>query len=245
MADAKKLITMTRVNDTGGYDTLYPKTLASQVFVSDTDTITLLDHVNDDNRHLTAQERAALTATNSANGYVKLDADGYVPSGKLNPSVLAVNREYANIAALLQASTTDVVPGQIVMVLDASADTTVTSGWAIYRRLASATDLTTLNSWQKIAEAESLDVVVNWANIQNKPNSSVTDIDDAVDKKHEHANKAILDNFTYTDNSLKYNGSAIAFTNSVIDFKVVNSGSVPAASTLKENDLVFVVTGSV
>lgn len=242
MADTKKLITMTRVNETGGYDTLYPKTLASQVFI-DAST-TLADHVTDTNLHITATERAALTATNSANGYVQLDSQGYVPTGLLNPSVLAVNREYANIAELLNATTTDVVPGQIVMVLDASADSTVDAGWAIYRRLSSANDLSQLSSWQKIAEAESLDVVVNWANIQNKPTSSVSDIDDAVSKKHSHANATVLDKFTEDANGLKYDGSAVAFVNSVVDFKVVDAASVPQASSLKANDLVFVVTGT-
>ena len=243
MADVKKLITMTRVNETGGYDTLYPKTLASQVFI-DAST-TLADHVVDTTVHLTSTERSALTATNNANGYVKLDSNGYVPTGLLNPSVLAVNKEFADITALLAASTTDIVPGQIVMVLDASADSTVDSGWAIYRRLTSASDLSQLSSWQKIAERESLDVVVNWANIVDKPSSTVANIDDAVTKRHIHANSAVLDKFTEDANGLKYNGSAVAFTNSVIEFKVVDSASIPAASTLKANDLVFVVSGTV
>ena len=48
------------------------------------------------------------------------------------------------------------------MVLDASEDPTVDTGWAIYRRLTNATDLSDMASWQKIAEKESLDVVVSW-----------------------------------------------------------------------------------
>lgn len=301
MADTKKLITMTRVNETGGYDTLYPKTLASQVFVSDNGETTLADHVANTDVHLTAAERAALTATNGANGYLKLDAQGYVPVNKLNPSVIAVNKEFANVAALTaEGAAATVEPGQLVMVVDASADTTVGSGWAIYRkRDANGLDYTVVNNvaetfvaasgtfvegtayftdatgatevdttgfeagvtdvssyfiasgtgkvsgWQKIAEAESLDVVVNWDSIQGKPSSSVANIDSAVEQMHTHNNFELLQKFTYSNDSLKYNGSDIAFTNSVIEFQVVDSSSVPLASSLKANDLVFVVTGNV
>lgn len=298
MADYKKLITMTRVNESGGYDTLYPKTLASQVFVNDTGSETLADHVTNTDVHLTADERAALTATNSANGYLKLGEDGYVPVSKLNPSVIAVHKEFNNVAGLV-AGADGVQPGQLVMVVDATDDSTVGTGWAIYRkRNAQGVDFTIVNDvpetfvaatgtfvsgttyftdatgttevntegfeagvtdvssyfvasgtgkvsgWQKIAESESLDVVVNWDSIQNKPSSTVADIDDAVTKKHEHSNKAVLDSLTY-DTTLKYNGNAIAFTNSVIEFQVVDSSNVPTASSLKANDLVFVVSGTV
>jgi hypothetical protein len=55
-----------------------------------------------------------------------------------------------------------------------------------------------------------MDVVINWANIQNKPTSSVVDIDDAVTKKHTHTNKTELDkvgedgNGYFTYNSQNY-----------------------------------------
>lgn len=86
-----------------------------------------------------------------------------------------------------------------VLVLDASADATVTSGAATYVYQLSTT------SWIKISEAESLDIALTWANILNRPTSDVADIDDAVTKRHTHANKTELDkigenidgNFTY------------------------------------------------
>lgn len=90
-----------------------------------------------------------------------------------------------------------------VLVLDASADPTVTSGSATYVYQLSNT------TWHKISESESLDVVLDWANIQNKPTSSASAIDTAVANSHTHTNKTQLDkigedvngNFTY-DNTL-------------------------------------------
>lgn len=244
MADTIKNITMTVVNATGGYDTLYPKTVAGQVYIDDAKTKTLAEHVADTNLHLSAAERAALNKTNTANGYVTLDASGFVPTSFLNPSALAVKLEYATIPDMLKATTTEVFPGQLVMVVNATGDDTVDTGWAIYRRLADATDLSTIGAWQKIAEKESLDVVVNWANIDGKPNSTVADIDDAVDKKHTHENKATLDKFidasTESATVLKYGEKTLATTDTVTSFMVVAQDAIPAASTLKVGDFVFV-----
>ena len=38
-----------------------------------------------------------------------------------------------------------------------------------------------------------MDVIVDWANITNKPVSSAASIDDAVSLKHSHTNKTQLD----------------------------------------------------
>jgi hypothetical protein len=90
-----------------------------------------------------------------------------------------------------------------VYVIDATADTTVSSGGATYLY---NNDLGVLN-WIKISEAESLDVTVTWASISGAPNSSVADIDDAVSKRHSHANKTQLDNISEdADGLLTYNG---------------------------------------
>ena len=244
MADTMKNITMTVVNATGGYDTLYPKTVAGQVYINSEKTKTLADHVADTDLHLSASERTALTKTNQAEGYLTLDAQGFVPTSKLNPASLAVKLEFANITEMLAATTDMVFPGQLVMVVDASADDTVTEGWAIYRRLTSAVDLTQMASWQKVAEKESLDVVVNWDNITGKPSSTVTAIDDAVAKAHEHANKTVIDKFTDAGSEgapvLKYGEKTIATTDAVTTFTVVSKEAIPEASTLKVGDFVFV-----
>ena len=71
--------------------------------------------------------------------------------------------------------------GDMVWVKDASADATVTSGAAKYI-LASFTEegATKTPVWDKYAEAESMDLVIDWSMIQNKPTNSVANIDAAV-----------------------------------------------------------------
>lgn len=93
--------------------------------------------------------------------------------------------------------------GLQVLVIDATADPTVTSGAATYVYREETT------SWIKISEHESQDVVTTWAALQNKPTSSVSDIDDAVNKKHTHTNKTQLDKIGEdAGGNLTYNGSA-------------------------------------
>jgi hypothetical protein len=89
-----------------------------------------------------------------------------------------------------------------VLVLDASTDPTVTSGAATYIYKLSTT------TWYKVSEAESLDVILSWANIQNKPTSTVSQIDTAVANSHTHANKTQLDKISQDVNgNLTYNNS--------------------------------------
>jgi hypothetical protein len=86
-------------------------------------------------------------------------------------------------------------------VINATGDTSVASGGATYLFNPANT------TWIKSSEAESLDVVLNWASLQNKPTSSVADIDDAVTKRHTHANKATLDLITESGGNMLYNGA--------------------------------------
>lgn len=71
---------------------------------------------------------------------------------------------------------------KFVLVLDATGDPTVTNGAATYAWRSSN------SSWVKISEYESMDVSLTWAAIQNKPVSSVVDIDAAVVQRHSHGN---------------------------------------------------------
>lgn len=75
----------------------------------------------------------------------------------------------------------------VVLVKDASADPTVTSGAALYIYEAS------LDTFSKIAEYESMDVVLSWTNITGRPTSTPGQIDAAVTNSHTHANKSSLD----------------------------------------------------
>lgn len=91
----------------------------------------------------------------------------------------------------------------LVLVLDASADATVTTGAALYVYQLSNT------TWHKVSEYESLDVVLDWASIQNKPTSTVADIDDAVAKRHVHANATTLDKIGENADGITFDGSNV------------------------------------
>lgn len=87
-----------------------------------------------------------------------------------------------------------------VLVLDATADSTVTSGAATYvYRVSNAT-------WYKVSEAESQDIAITWAALAGKPSSTVAAIDDAVAKAHSHTNKTELDKIGEATGELTYNG---------------------------------------
>jgi hypothetical protein len=246
--NTQKLITLTRVNADKSVTAYYPKTVSSQVYL--TDTLTVKDHVDNTNIHLSAAERLMFTNMNQANGLVQLDSNGFVPTSNINPAVLAITTEFADIAAML--ASTGVEPGQLVWVNDASADTTVTSGWAIYRkRVGTGIDYTELTGWTKVAEAESLDVVVQWDNIQGKPSSTPAQIDQAVTDDHTHANKSALDDLadattgTAPDEvvGLTYKGEAVAFQSEVSHLALATEANVDTvAAGMAENDIIFVVT---
>lgn len=92
-------------------------------------------------------------------------------------------------------------------VVDATGDTTVSSGGAFYAY--DSVDLV----WIKVAETESMDVILSWDNIQGKPNSTPTQIDTAVNKVHEHGNKAVLDLLTVSGGKLQYDGNDVSISN--------------------------------
>lgn len=85
-------------------------------------------------------------------------------------------------------------------VQDATGDATVDSGGATYLYNFATT------TWIKVSEAESMDVVLSWSGLLDKPTSAVADIDDAVAKRHSHANKTQLDQIGEAGGELTYNG---------------------------------------
>jgi hypothetical protein len=95
---------------------------------------------------------------------------------------------------------------QLVLVSDATGDATVTSGAALY--FFKNAD----NSWIKVAEYESMDATITWSTIVGKPSSAPTLIDDAVSKRHDHSNKAILDKWGESGGAPTYNGLPIGGT---------------------------------
>ena len=129
------------------------------------------------------------------------DIDGKITAA-VNAGLAGFNQVQvvANIAARNALTPTSNIQ---VLVLDATGDGTVASGAATYAYQVSNT------TWYKISEAESMDVVVQWANITNKPSSSVADIDDAVTKRHTHANSSVLNGLAESAGLLTYGGSPI------------------------------------
>lgn len=92
----------------------------------------------------------------------------------------------------------------MVMVIDATDDPTVDTGSALY-----AYDKAS-DTWYKLSEYESMDVVVDWDAIQGKPSSSPAQIDDAVSKAHQHSNMAELSKIGEDANGdLTYGGQAV------------------------------------
>lgn len=94
----------------------------------------------------------------------------------------------------------------LVYVKNATGDSTVKSGGATYI-YDSAT-----SAWVKTSEAESMDLAFSWANLQDKPTSTVAEIDAAVSNSHTHANKTQLDGISELNGLLSYKGKYVATT---------------------------------
>ena len=92
----------------------------------------------------------------------------------------------------------------LVLVTDASADPTVDSGAALYAWN------NTAQTYTKVAEYESLDLVLSWANITGKPTATPAAIDQAVIDSHTHSNKTQLDKISEdVDQNLMYNSQYV------------------------------------
>lgn len=109
----------------------------------------------------------------------------------------------ANVAAR-DAMTAAAESNLMILVVDATGDSTVGAGSALY---AYAHDTTTTH---KVAEYEAMDAVLNWSQIQGRPTSTAALIDDAVTKRHAHANSAVLDKLSEVGGQLQYGGLPIA-----------------------------------
>lgn len=99
-----------------------------------------------------------------ANGYAGLDGSGWVPLSQLPPNA---KREIKVVSTIVDRDALVTYEGMRVHVLDASNDATVDSGWAEY--------IHNGTSFTKTAEKESIDVILDWANIVNKKLASSTD----------------------------------------------------------------------
>ena len=112
--------------------------------------------------------------------------------------------------------------GDLCWVKDASADESVNSGAAQYIYDGSA--------WVKIAEAESLDLVVNWADIQGKEA-----VETAMAKAHEHANADILNGISASGDTMTVNGKTY-YSGRMVAI-IENGAEIPA--DMNPNGIVF------
>lgn len=129
-------------------------------------------------------------------------AESYITDSSGNPRLIgntamiselvtaASNVELLLVADIVARDALTLTQNSLILVTDASADATVANGAAMYFWDNVGT------SFIKVTEFESLDIVVDWSDVQNKPVSSVAAIDQAVTDSHTHANKAILDALT-------------------------------------------------
>jgi len=116
-----------------------------------------------------------------------------------NASSLEIVADIAARDALV--ATLDV--NSMILVIDASADATVDSGSALYAYGASN------DTVYKLAEYESMDVVVQWSAIQGGPTSTPAQIDTAVSQSHTHTNKTTLDKLGEDGEGLLFNGVGV------------------------------------
>lgn len=91
----------------------------------------------------------------------------------------------------------------MILVVDASADPTVDAGSALY-----AYDFGSATTY-KLAEYESMDVTLEWANIDGRPTATPAQIDAAVGASHSHSNKSILDKLSEDADGLLFDGEAV------------------------------------
>ena len=75
--------------------------------------------------------------------------------------------------------------------------------------------ITSEHTYHKVAEYESMDIdfgsiSIAWSQLTGAPTSAVTDIDDAVTKRHTHTNKAIIDELNENGSEyLTYKGNVV------------------------------------
>lgn len=101
----------------------------------------------------------------------------------------------------------------LVFVQDATGDTSVSSGAALYFFDASESDFI------KVSQYDTSGVVLEWSLIDNRPASSVEAIDDSVSKSHNHSNSDVLNLLGQNeDGDLTFNGKTIGTTVVIADW---------------------------
>ena len=200
------LITIRRYNGTG-FTVALPKTVVEQV-------ATVKEHVENNDIHVSAADRALLVKT------VTLDADGKVPVAKLGDRKQNVILDFESVEAFTTALPT-IPAGRTCFVV------TGEHSWAMYQ---------TKGEGQYVEIANTLSAEVqagSWDNLQGKPVSSVTSIDQVVEQDHTHANLAVLD---------KLKENTFAAKKSLALTKTIKDGQIPPNTDgLGVGSMLFVV----
>lgn len=169
--------------------------------------------------------KADASLIGAANGIATLDSSGKIPASQLPTEAKSsiVVPTYADLATV-----TEKTEGTTVLVIDATGDATVSSGAAQY-----VWDGT---SWLKIAEVESLDLVLDWANVSGKIENVVETLT---------VTNGNIDNLTWTPVDVT---EVILYVNGLaqvngVDFTVDGATKAvtwnPASFTLEESDSVI------
>lgn len=115
----------------------------------------------------------------------------------------ATLNEVAVVSDIAARDALGVTSSKTVLVLDASADVTVTGGSATYQYVVST------GSYHKLSERESMDLLLTWDSLVDGVLSSAVDVDDAVALRHTHYDLSALDQITVVSNQLFFAGTAL------------------------------------
>jgi hypothetical protein len=132
--------------------------IAQQLHAADVLTVAGVSaevHITDAGIHLTGEQADKIAAALTVDDIENLKSEITVE----------------NYAALVALTSSDVPVNGYVFVEDASGDATVGSGWAVYKRIAAATDV---GSWFKTAEQESMDVAMVDQTARDAASSAAT-----------------------------------------------------------------------
>ncbi len=164
---AQRLVTLK--NKAG--DVFLPETTASQVKRGASTVAADLTAVE-----TTANGAIQSTEKGASNGVAPLGADGLVSAQYLpSQALVAADQNVADIEALLALTADEVHVGNNVFVGDATDDETVTTGWALYRRIATYGNV--LSDYQKLTEGEGLDVAMVDQAARDAANAAQSEVD--------------------------------------------------------------------
>lgn len=172
------------------------------------------------------QEALGFTPENPANkgavnGYASLDSTGKLPLSQIPSSITGgvVNTQtgativstYADMLAI-----TDLYVGKIVFVVDATADTTVKSGWAQYIYNNSS-------KFEKMGEQESLDLILDWNNVLNKPTTFAPSAHNHDDRYYTESE---MDGFLSGKSDINHNHDTRYFTKAEMTTALANKSDI-------------------